>query len=230
MKLSTYINPCWTHALSRKFSRARTVSLCVHGRTVLPAAMPTLTWQPRPFSVSRAVPGAGERSRLPVPSLADRYSSLCWLKRDKVVAVLQEQPHLPTCQGHLHPPRPRRASTEEPAGCVRAMGSCQAPRPGPSTLLLALHLTPQGWSTLTRCLPQRWTSPRHPWRCWWLRLPRQEPRLWLKKGPVFPTPRRGPLARCHLLSQLSPQNILVRNTSVSSPSQDLIRSAASGPH
>lgn len=31
------------------------------------------------------------------------------------------------------------------------------------------------------------------------------------------------LAHCHLLSQLSPQNILVRKTSASSPSQDLIR-------
>ena len=31
------------------------------------------------------------------------------------------------------------------------------------------------------------------------------------------------LACCHLLSQLSPQNILVRKTSASSPSQDLIR-------
>lgn len=152
VKLSTYINPCWTHALSRKLSRARTVSLCVRGRTIMPAAMPMLTWQPRPFSGGRALPGAGERSRHCVPSLADRYSSLCWLKRDKVVAVLQEQPYLPARQGHLCPPRPRRASTEEPAGRVRATESCQAPWPGPSTLLLALHLTPRGRSTLTRRL------------------------------------------------------------------------------
>lgn len=54
--------------------------------------------------------------------------------------------------------------------------------------------------------------------------------LWLEKGPLLPASCQGSLTHCHLLSQLSPQNILVRNTSVSSPSQDLIRRAASGPH
>lgn len=38
-----------------------------------------------------------------------------------------------------------------------------------------------------------------------------------------PTSCQDSLARCHLLSQLSPQNILVKKTSASSPSQDLIR-------
>lgn len=64
--------------------------------------------------------------------------------------------------------------------------------------------------------------------CRWCSWP--QPKLGLEKGPLLPVSCQGSLALCHLLSQLSPQNILVRNTSVSSPSQDLIRSAASGPH
>lgn len=58
-----------------------------------------------------------------------------------------------------------------------------------------------------------------------LKLHTKNPALVPKKAPVFPMAlhhAKAPLL-CHLLSQLSPQNIPVRKTSASSPSQDLIR-------